>query len=76
MGEGPILPAALARHSSSSCIQSSGGLPKLKFQLSYFILVFDYKVMTPSHFLDDELRNEFLSYVQVDMEFYVNKDLS
>ena len=35
VGEGPILPAALARHSSSSCIQSSGVLPKLKFQPSY-----------------------------------------
>ena len=29
-----LLPAALARHSSSSCIQSSGVLPKLKFQPS------------------------------------------
>ena len=35
VGEGPILPAALARHSSSSCIQSSGVLPKLKLQPSY-----------------------------------------
>ena len=35
VGEGPILPAALARHSSISCIQSSGVLPKLKFQPSY-----------------------------------------
>ena len=34
VGEGPILPAALARHSNSSCIQSSGVLPKLKFQTS------------------------------------------
>ena len=38
VGEGPILPAALARHSSSSCIQSSGVLPKLKFQPSYVCL--------------------------------------
>ena len=38
VGEGPILPAALARHSSSSCIQSSGVLPKLKFQPSYIFV--------------------------------------
>ena len=38
VGEGPILPAALARHSSSSCIQSSRVLPKLKFQPSYFVI--------------------------------------
>ena len=35
VGEGPILPAALPRHSSSTCMQSSGMLPKLKFQPSY-----------------------------------------
>ena len=35
VGEGPILSAALARHSNDSCIQSSGVLPKLKFQPSY-----------------------------------------
>ena len=34
VGKGPFLPAALARHSSSSCIQSSRVLPKLKFQPS------------------------------------------
>ena len=27
----------MARHSSSPCIQSSGVLPKLKFQLSYLL---------------------------------------
>ena len=35
VGEGPILPAALPRHSSSTFIQSSEVLPKLKFQPSY-----------------------------------------
>jgi len=35
VGEGPILPAALPRHSSSTCIQSREVLPKLKFQPSY-----------------------------------------
>lgn len=43
---------------------------------TYFILVFNYKVSTPHQFFDDELGNEFLSYVQVDMVFYVGKDLS
>ena len=48
VGEGPILPAALARHSSSSCIQFSGVLPKLKFQPLY---IFNYCMLKQAKFL-------------------------
>ena len=54
VGEGPILPAALARLSSSSCIQSSGVLPKLKFQPSYLSIYLAFLNQSSEHVKSSE----------------------